>query len=113
MLHAGGQTDIRFSRCAEMLCWSDDGGSDTWRWRTIAPMNNARSQPGRLRLDYLGDADIQKVLVAGGNNDTAEILTISCSDEADMGQWTLIEPLTRQFNLTFLSATSGRILAFG
>ncbi len=102
------------SRCAEILFQSDDGsGNETWRWRTIAPMNNRRRQAGILSLDHLGDVNVQRVLVAGGNNDTAEILTISCSDEADTGQWTLIEPLKWKFGSTTLTIVDSRILAFG
>ncbi len=115
MLLLGGQSDIYFSRCAEMLFQLDDGGgSETWRWRTLAPMNNERRKPGVLRLDNLGDAKgVQKVLVVGGRTNTAEMLTISCSDEADLGQWTLIEPLRWMTKCAFLAATNRRILAFG
>ncbi len=76
-------------------------------------MNNRRRQPGILSLDHLGDVNVQKVLVAGGNNDTSEILTISCSDEADKGQWTLIEPLKWKLGSTILTIVDSRILAFG
>ncbi len=113
MLLVGGETDIYLCRCAEILCQSNDGNSVTWRWRTIASMRNRRINPGVLKLDHLGDANVQKVLIAGGRTDTAEILTISCSDEADLGQWTLIETLNRKFECTYLATTSSRILVFG
>ncbi len=113
VLHVGGETDMINCRYAEILFQSGDGGSETWRWRVIAPMNSRRSYPGLLKLDHLGDVNVQKVLVAGGAEDTAEILTILCRDEADMGQWTHIKPLNWKFDFTCLTATSDRIIAFG
>ncbi len=77
-------------------------------------MSEGRGSPGVLQLDRLeGDLCIQRVLVAGGGRNTAEILRINCSDASDRGQWTQIGPLSRTLPTTFLVALHGRVLAFG
>ncbi len=68
-------------------------------------------RPGVLLL--LSGGDRQRVLVAGGIESTAEILQLSCSDPSDCGQWTLIAPLSTEFDSTFLVPCSNRIFAIG
>ncbi len=57
--------------------------------------------------------DRQRVLVAGGVSRTAEILHLSSSDPYDLGQWTRIAPLSKEFNYTSLVGGSNRIFAIG
>ncbi len=77
-------------------------------------MSEGRGSPGVLQLDRPeDDLCIQRVLVAGGGRNSAEILRIDCSDASDRGQWTQIGALNRTLPTTFLVALHGRVLAFG
>ncbi len=77
-------------------------------------MSEGRGSPGVLQLDRPeDDLCIQRVLVAGGGRNSAEILRINCSDASDRGQWTQIGPLSSELATTFLVALNGRVLAFG
>ncbi len=80
----------------------------------LTHMSEGRCRPGVLQLGPPGGNDrIQRVLVAGGWSNTAEILRIDCSDASDRGEWTQIGHLTRELETTFLVALSSRVLAFG
>ncbi len=101
-------------RCAELLTHTSgaSGGGGAWRWRKLNKMHEARyCRPGMLVLQAGGDR--QRVLVAGGESRTAEILQLSCSDPTDCGQWTLIANLSTGSNSTSLVQCSNRIFAFG
>ncbi len=77
-------------------------------------MFEGRCRPGVLQLGLPGGIDrIQRVLVAGGWSNTAEILRIDCTGASDRGEWTRIGPLTRELEITYLVALSSRVLAFG
>ncbi len=103
------------SRCAELLihtAGASAGGGDAWRWRKLNKMHEGREiRPGMLLLQAGGDR--QRVLVAGGESRTAEILQLSCSEPSDYGQWTLIAPLSKYFSFSFLIEWSNRIFAIG
>ncbi len=110
VLVSGGFSGSKVN-CAWLL-YSDAGqAGQPWCWRTLTPMREAREKPGVLLLN--DDEEIQKILVAGGCNQTAELLTISCLDTADSGQWTLIAPLSKPFNGSSLVWFDGCMLAFG
>ncbi len=105
-------------RCAELLTHTAGAsgggrGGDAWRWRQLNPMHEARVwRPGMLLLSSSG-GDRQRVLVAGGRSDTAEILHLSCRDPSDSGQWTLIAPLSTEFCSTSLVEFDNRVFAIG
>ncbi len=103
------------SRCAELLIHTAPrgrGGGGAWRWRKLKKMHQGRDErPGMLLLQAGGDR--QRVLVAGGNRSTAEILHVSCRDRSDCGQWTRIAPLSDEFYSTFLVECSNRIFVIG
>ncbi len=98
-------------KCAELLCGDASQTGQPWRWRKLTPMHTERTKAGVLLLD--GNGDIQRILVAGGWSNTAELLKISCTNTSDRGQWTIIAPLSTFFNETSLVCFNGRILAFG
>ncbi len=98
-------------KCAELLYGDTSQAGQSWRWRTLSPMHERRFKPGMLLLT--DDEQIQRILVAGGRESTAELLTIACTNTSDRGQWTLIAPLSKLFNETSLVCFNGRILAFG
>ncbi len=90
-------------RCAELLTHTAgaSGGGGAWRWRKLNEMHEGREyRPGMLLLP--AGCDRQRVLVAGGNSRTAEILQLSCSDPSDCGQWTRIAGLSEGFDSTSL-----------
>ncbi len=95
---------------AELLYGDASQAGQPWCWRTISQMHESRMRPGMLLLS--GNEEIQRILVAGGCDQSAELLTIACTDTADSGQWTLIAPLSKPFNAT-LVWFHGRLLAFG
>ncbi len=101
----------KFLNCAELLYDDASQAGQPWRWRQLSPMHESRLEPGVLLLS--DNEDIQRILVAGGSNQTAELLTISCTNRADHGQWTSIAPFSRKFYETSLVCFNGRILAFG
>ncbi len=115
ILVVGGQPQAY--RCAELLTHtagaSGGGGGDAWRWRQLNPMHEARDmRPGMLLSS--SDGDRQRVLVAGGGESaTAEILHLSCRDPSDRGQWTLIAPLSTEFDFTYLVEFNNRVYAIG
>ncbi len=74
-------------------------------------MHERRFKPGMILLT--DDEQIQRILVAGGRRNTTEMLKIACTNTSDRGQCTLIAPLSKLFNETFLVCFNGRILAFG
>ncbi len=116
VLVVGGQNvSSETSRCAELLTYTagaSGGGGGAWRWRKLNEMNEGRiDRPGMLLLQAGGDR--QRVLVAGGESRTAEILQLSCSDPSDCGQWTQIADLSEQFYYTFLVEWSNRIFTIG
>ncbi len=101
-------------RCAELLIHtagaSEGVEGGVWRWRKLNEMHEGRiRRPGMLLLQAGGDR--QRVLVAGGESRTAEILQLSCSDPNDCGQWTQIAPLSEEFNGASLVEWSNRIFA--
>ncbi len=79
-----------------------------WRWQQLTPMHESRSRrPGMLLLGR------DRVLVAGGESRSAEILQLPLNDN-DSGVWTRIRmPLTKNFFITFLVNFNDRTLAFG
>ncbi len=97
--------------CAELLYGDASQAGQPWRWRALSPMHKTRLGPGMLLLS--GNEEIQRILVAGGYGQSAELLTISCTDTADSGQWTLIAPLSKPFSRSALVCFNGRIFAFG
>ncbi len=102
------------SPSAFLLIHTNRSGGEPWRWRTLSPMSEGRCRPGVLQLGPPGGNDrIQRVLVAGGWSNTAEILRIDCTDASDRGEWTRIAPLTRELEITFLVTLSNSLLAFG
>ncbi len=87
------------------------GGGAAWRWQQLSPMREARPErPGILLLGR------ERVLVAGGGYNgcnTAEVLQLP-HDDNDRGIWTLLnQPLTRNFERTFLIYFNNRIVAVG
>ncbi len=58
-------------------------------------------------------ARTQRVLVAGGGRNTAEILRVDCCDASDLGQWTRSGLLSRPLLVIFLVSQNDRVLAFG
>ncbi len=119
ILLIGGLTDLKInpekgSQSAFLLVNTPYSGGQPWRWQTLTPMSDGRCGPGVLQLGPPeGSTRIQRVLVAGGYRDTAEILKVDCTGASDRGQWTQIEPLTRPFEGTLLVAMSARVLIFG
>ncbi len=102
------------SRSVFLLINTTRSGGEPWRWRTLTHMSEGRCRPGVLQLGPPGGNDrIQRVLVAGGWRNTAEILRIDCTDASDRGEWTRIGPLTRELEITFLVALSSPVLTFG
>ncbi len=53
-----------------------------------------------------------RILVAGGNCSDVELLTLHADDPHDLGQWTLLTPLSRVYGATHMALFSGRILIF-
>ncbi len=110
----GGLTDLiadqeKGSQSAFLLVNTPNSGGEPWRWRALSPMTEGRCWPGVLQLDSPGSDDrIQRVLVAGGQQNNAEILEVDCIDVSDGGQWTQIEPLSRKLGLTILVALGDR-----
>ncbi len=101
-------------RSAFLLVHTTRSAGEPWRWRKLTHMSEGRCRPGVLQLGPPGGNDrIQRVLVAGGWRNTAEILRIDCTDASDRGEWTRIGPLTRELETAFLVALSSRVLAFG
>ncbi len=78
--------------CAELLYDDASQAGQPWRWRQLSPMHETCERPGMLLLS--GNEEIQRILVAGGSNQTAELLTIACRNTSDRGQWTSIAPLS-------------------
>ncbi len=117
ILVVGGDS-TEASRCAELLTHTAGAsgggrGGDAWRWRQLNPMHEARElRPGMLLLSSSG-GDRQRVLVAGGRSDTAEILHLSCRDPSDSGQWTRIAHLSTWFLHASLVEFNKRIFAIG
>ncbi len=85
-------------------------GGGAWRWQQLSPMRKARPwTPGILLLGR------ERVLVVGGYDGckTAEVLQLPHGDN-DRGVWTLLtQPLTRDFEITFLINFNNRIVAVG
>ncbi len=100
-------------QCAELLthtAGASGGGGGAWQWRKLSNMHEGHEhRPGMLLLQAGGDR--QRVLVAGGQSSTAEILQLSCSDPSGCGQWTLIAPLSEEFYDTLLVFAIGSFLA--
>ncbi len=109
VLVVGGANDHNYLNCAELLYPSQTG--QPWRWRTLTPMHERRYQPGMLLLS--GNEEIQKIVVAGGCKNTAELLTLTWRNTADLGQWTLIAPPPEHFDTTSLVCFNDCILAIG
>ncbi len=84
------------------------GGGDPWRWQQLSPMREGRwNRPGILLLRR------ERVLVVGGGSATTEIFHLP-RDDHDRGVWTLLtQPLTRNFETTFLVNFNNRIVAVG
>ncbi len=87
------------------------GEGDPWRWQQLSPMREKRwDGPGILLLGS------ERVLVVGGGYNgctTADVLQLP-HDDNDRGVWTLLtQPLTRDFERTFLVNFNNRILAVG
>ncbi len=76
-----------------------------WKWKSIAPMLAGHSRPGIAKLNG-------RILVAGGKCSAVELLTIPADDPHDLGQWTLLKPLSRVYEYPFIASFSGRILIF-
>ncbi len=87
-------------------------GGEQWQWRMLSPVSEGRAWPAVLQL---GPQDTQnrtqRILVAGGERTTAEILRVDCSDTSDRGQWTQIAPLSRELSATCLVALDDRVLS--
>ncbi len=87
------------------------GGGDPWRWQQLSPMQEARgNRPGILLLGR------ERALVVGGGyygSKTAEVLHLPRNDH-DQGVWTLLtQPLSCDFDKTFLIIFNNRIVAVG
>ncbi len=108
VLVIGGWTN-RDQSCAELLYANQIG--QPWRWRTLTPMHECRAKAGMLLLS--GNEELQRILVVGGFKETTEILTISCTNTKDRGQWTQLAPSSKKFFETSLVFFNGRILAIG
>ncbi len=100
-----------YCKDAELLYVDASQEGQQWQWRKLSSMHNMRVKPGVLLLSDIGDT--KRVLVAGGWENTAELLTVRCTNTGDRGQWTLIAPLSTSFNTTSLVCFNTRILAFG
>ncbi len=89
--------------CAELLIHTTGQSLvERWNWRKLSSMHAHRiTQPGMMLMMPSSDHR-QRVLVAGGESASAEILQLSCGDPIDLGQWTLISSLTGAFRPTFL-----------
>ncbi len=96
--------------CAELLFADGSSEDETWRWQTLTSMHKTRVKPGLLLQS--DNATIQQILVAGGCDQTAELLTISCKNTLDRGQWTFIRPLVNEFYDITLVCFNDRISAF-
>ncbi len=79
-----------------------------WRWQRLTSMHESRSRrPGMLHLG--GD----RILVAGGDRRSVELLRLPRGDN-DRGEWTLlIQPLEKEFYTTFLVNFNNVFLAIG
>ncbi len=100
------------SRSISLLVNTARSGGEQWQWRTLSPMSEGRAFSAVLQLGHQeGQNRTQRVLVAGGDRTTAEILTVDCSDPSDRGQWTPIAPLSRELSATCLAALGDRVLA--
>ncbi len=97
--------------CAELLYGDSSQAGQPWRWRTLSPMHEWRDKPGMLLLR--SNDEMQRILVAGGFKQSTELLKISCKNTADCGQWTLISPLSKTLDETWLLFFNERILAIG
>ncbi len=104
----GGWTN-RDRNWAKLLYASQRG--QPWRWRTLTSMQECRTKAGMLLLS--GDEKTQRILVVGGHRDTTELLTISCTNTQDRGQWTLLAPSSKFLFQAHLLFFNGRILAIG
>ncbi len=119
ILLIGGLTDLKInpqkgSQSAFLLVNTPHSGGQPWRWQTLTPMSDGRCDAGVLQMGPpQGGTRIQRVLVAGGGRETAEILRIDCPDASDHGQWTQIGHLTHKLYATFLVALGDHVLAFG
>ncbi len=111
VLTVGGYNVNSWLNCAELLYAHTRQTDQPWRWRTLSLMHEWRTKPGMRLLP--GCEDTQRILLAGGDRKTAELLTISCTDAKDQGQWTLIAPLSKRFYKPSLLFFNGRVLAFG
>ncbi len=115
----GGRTEAgmdpaSFSPHAFLLVQTSRRWIKPWRWRALSPMSEGRCWAGVLQLGSPGSDDrTQRVLVAGGGRNTAEILRVDCCDASDLGQWTRIGLLSRPLSVTFLVSQNDRVLAFG
>ncbi len=71
----------------ELLCGDASQAGQSWRWRKLSPMHERRFH---LLLVHLvsDNEENQRILVAGGCNQTVELLTIACKTTSDRGQWT-------------------------
>ncbi len=109
VLVVGGANEHDYLNCAELLYPSQTG--QPWRWRALTPMNEPRFKPGVILLS--GNEETQRILVAGGCKNTAELLKLTWRNTADLGQWTLIAPQPELFDTTSLVCFNGCILAIG
>ncbi len=113
----GGQRGILFAPAAlleRVFLLVRPRNSEPWQWRALSPMCDGRGSPGMLQMGPPGESPrIQRVLVAGGWRDTAEILKVDCTDASDRGQWTRIGRLSRTLKATTLIALNDRVLVFG
>ncbi len=115
----GGQRGLFFEKAkllqsVFLLIRQPSSRGETWGWRALSPMSEGRGSPGVLQIGPPGGNDrIQRVLVAGGWRNTAEVLRIDCCDASDCGQWTQIGPLTHELERAFLVILGDRILVFG
>ncbi len=102
------------SRSISLLVNTTRSGGEQWHWRAISPMSDGRAFSAVLQLGHQeGRSRTQRVLVAGGDRTTAEILTVDCSDASDRGQWTPIAPMSRELSTTCLAALGDRAFALG
>ncbi len=74
-------------------------------------MHEWRDKAGMLLLR--SSDEIQRILVAGGYKQSTELLKISCKNTADCGQWTLIAPLSKTLDATWLLFFNERIFVIG
>ncbi len=71
------------------------GAAGAWNWRSIA----------------LGIANLnRRILVARGRCSDVELLAMPADDPRDLGQWTLLSPLSRVYEGPYIASFSGKIL---